>query len=86
VKTITDAGKQKQGRAEALRLAKSVSQIVVARGKRIVSFDMRKDKPSDDTLSVHLLGPTGNLRAPTMRVGSSLYVGFNEVAFANLMT
>jgi hypothetical protein len=85
-KSSTDASKQKRGRAEALRLAKSANHVVVAKGKKIVSFDMRKDNPSDETLSAHLLGPTGNLRAPTMRVGSSLYVGFNEDAFASLIT
>ena len=28
-----------------------------------------------------MLGPTGNLRAPTMRVGKITVVGFNDEAF-----
>jgi len=28
-----------------------------------------------------MLGPTGNLRAPTAKVGSTLLVGFNEDAY-----
>ena len=28
-----------------------------------------------------MLGPTGNMRAPTLRVGKSLLVGFNEEVF-----
>jgi arsenate reductase-like glutaredoxin family protein len=84
VKSVTDAGKQKQGRAEVLRLARSAANIVVARRKNIVCFNMKKDTPDDDTLLAHLLGPTGNLRAPTVRVGDSLLVGFNEEAYQNL--
>ena len=85
VKTVIDANKQKQGRAEALRLAKSAGKIVVAKGKNIVSFDMKKNPPDDETLLLHLLGPTGNLRAPTVRVGQSLLVGFNEEAYQRVV-
>ena len=28
-----------------------------------------------------MLGPTGNLRAPTIRSGSTLLVGFNEAQY-----
>ena len=32
-----------------------------------------------------LMGPTGNLRAPTARVGTTLMVGFNEEAYAEVL-
>jgi arsenate reductase-like glutaredoxin family protein len=80
-----DANKQKQGRAEALALAKAANVIHVARGKKIVTFDMKKAPPDDDTLLGHLLGPTGNLRAPTIRKGKTLYVGFNEETYRELI-
>jgi hypothetical protein len=41
--------------------------------------------PDDDTLAGYLLGPTGNLRAPTIQQGKSLYVGFNEEAYQALV-
>ena len=53
---------------------------VVAKGKKLVTFDM-KTPPDDDTLAAHLLGPTGNLRAPTFRRGTMLVVGFSEEAY-----
>src|SRR5207247_9319275 len=84
-KPIVDANKQKQGRAEALALAKAASVIHVARGKKSVTFDMKKDPPDDKTLLSHLLGPTGNLRAPTIKQGKTLYVGFNEDAYRELI-
>ena len=41
-------------------------------------FDLKKDKPSDVELAKVLLGPTGNLRAPALRRGKTLIVGFDE--------
>lgn len=85
VERITDANKEKQGRADALALAKSASVIHVAKGKKLVTFDMKKAPPDDDTLVGHLLGPTGNLRAPTIQHGKTLYVGFSPEAYAALV-
>ena len=85
VKDLIDAGKEKQGRDEALTLAKSADKIVIAKGKNTVTFDMKKDKPDDDTLAAGLLGPTGNLRAPSMRVGKTLFVGFNKEALEGIL-
>jgi arsenate reductase-like glutaredoxin family protein len=82
-KTVVDANKQKQGKAEALALARTVRVIHVAKGKKLVTIDM-KDAPDDETLAGLLLGPTGNLRAPTIRKGKTLYVGFNEEAYKAL--
>ena len=84
VEAATDASKERKGRAEALALAKTVGKIIVARGKKIVSFDLKKNRPDDDTLAAHLLGPTGNLRAPTVRRGQTLYVGFSEETYRDL--
>jgi len=46
---------------------------------------MKKDAPDDETLLSHMLGPTGNLRAPVIRKGKTLLVGFNEEAYADLL-
>ncbi|UCE58999.1 MAG: hypothetical protein JSU63_16340 [Phycisphaerales bacterium] len=43
---------------------------------------MRKDRPDNETLLSHMLGTTGNLRAPTIRSGKTLLVGFNEEVYA----
>ena len=77
---MTDATKEGKGRAEALALARTAETVVVAKGKKVLTFDM-KAPPDDDTLAAALLGPTGNLKAPTLRVGSTLLVGFGEAAY-----
>ena len=83
--TVVDATKNKHGRAEALQLARSAGRVVAARGKKTVVFDMKKDPPDDDTLAAHILGPTGNLKAPTLRIGDTLLVGFGEDAYQQVL-
>ena len=48
-------------------------------------FDLNMNRPDDDVLLAHLTGPTGNLRAPTARVGKTLLVGFNEEAYRQVL-
>jgi arsenate reductase-like glutaredoxin family protein len=50
--------------------------VHVAKGKKIVVFEMA-DEPSDDDLLKVMLGRSGTLRAPTVRRGKTLLVGFN---------
>ncbi len=75
--TEQQSASAKLGRDEALALARAASRVVVAKGRKIVEFDMRSE-PSDEDLLAALLGPTGNLRAPAIRQGKTLIVGFNE--------
>jgi hypothetical protein len=62
-----------------------VSKVVVAKGKKVLTFDLKKDPPADKDLLAHLLGPTGSLRAPTLRKGKTLLVGFNEEVYAGAL-
>lgn len=84
VREEVDAGKVRLGRKEALALARGVDRVVASRGAKVVAFDLRTDPPSDAELLAVLLGPTGNLRAPALRVGRTLVVGFGESVYAAL--
>ncbi len=68
-----------------MKLAAQVSKITIAKGKKVVTFAMGKDRPDDDTLLAHMLGPTGNPRAPVIRKGKNLFVGFDEEAYTQLL-
>lgn len=46
---------------------------------------MRRQPPSDEEILKLILGPTGNLRAPTIRVGKTLIVGFNPPGYEKLI-
>lgn len=85
VREQVDAGRNKLGRDAALALARQASRILVARGRSAVEFDMKKSPPDEQTLLAHLLGPTGNLRAPTLRKGGTLLVGFNEENYRSML-
>ena len=79
-----DARKKKIPAADALALAKQVDRIVAAKGSKVVTLDLKKDQPDAEALLAVLLGPTGNLRAPTFRVGRTLVVGFHEETYRSV--
>ncbi len=72
-----DAKKTAYKGADALAIVQQVDQLLVAKGKSVVRVDLKQEKPSDESLKKLLLGPTGNLRAPTLRKGKTLVVGFD---------
>jgi arsenate reductase-like glutaredoxin family protein len=66
-------------------LAHEVDEIYVAKGKRVIHMDLKSEKPDDDTLARLLLNSTGNLRAPTLKKGRTLIVGFDEATYEALL-
>lgn len=83
-KELIDAKKQRYGAEEAVALLQGMSKMVVAKGKKITEVNLKKDRPSDEELAKLMLGPTGNLRAPTMKIGKTVLVGFNADAYAEI--
>ena len=81
-----DARKVRIDADAALKLLDGMTRVVAARGKKVEVFDLKKDRPADDELLARLMGPTGNLRAPTARVGKTLVVGFNEEAYKQVLS
>jgi len=57
----------------------------VAKGKKVIRVDLRKSRPLRSELLELLLGPTGNLRAPTIRKGRTLLVGFDEATYKDVL-
>jgi arsenate reductase-like glutaredoxin family protein len=80
-----DAKKTTLKEKEALALVRGVDEIYASKGKQVVHLDLKKTKPDAATLRGLLLGPTGNLRAPTLRRGRTLIVGFDEATYAKLI-
>lgn len=80
-----DAKKSTITAAEAIALTKGVDEIYATKGKKVMHVVMAKDKPDADTLRGLLVGPSGNLRAPCLRTGRTLIVGFDEATYASLL-
>jgi arsenate reductase-like glutaredoxin family protein len=83
--TQVDAKKTTLKETEALALVREVDEIYASKGKQVVHLDLRKEKPDKAALLGLLLGPTGNLRAPTLRKGRTLLVGFDEASYAAVL-
>ncbi len=50
------------------------------KGKKVEEFDLKAGL-SDEAVAA-MLGPTGNLRAPTIITGQTVLVGFSDEVFA----
>jgi hypothetical protein len=70
---------RKLGRTEASELLADASKLIVAKGKKVSEWKIGA-RPQQEAVEA-MLGPTGNLRAPTLKVGKTILVGFNEEAF-----
>jgi hypothetical protein len=83
VKETVEARKVQITDEKAWELLKVANEIVVGRGKKSQTF-----KPSTENKAEILnncLGRTGNLRAPTLKVGNMIIVGFSEKMYENYL-
>jgi len=71
---------------EAFDLISQVDEVYATKGKKVIHLDLRKERPDKATLKGILLGPTGNLRAPTLRIGRRLVVGFDHETYQKLFS
>ena len=82
---VVDARAAKLGKRETVTILRKTSKVVAMKGKTVVRYDLKKDPPPEKELLGNILGPTGNLRAPALRFGKTLVVGFNEEAWSELL-
>jgi arsenate reductase-like glutaredoxin family protein len=68
--------------SDAKKLLKSASSLTVAKGKKVTQF--KAADLSTKAAAESMLGPTGNLRAPTIVMGKRLIVGFNQELFEEM--
>ena len=65
-------------------MARASHRLIAAKGKKVTTIDLQSAPPADDVLAGLMLGPTGNLRAPIIRVGQTILVGYNDQAFTDI--
>ena len=71
--------------AEALSALEGITELYVAKGRKSIFLDLARDRPSDEDLLALLLGRSGKLRAPAIRIGERLIVGYNAELLANTL-
>ena len=74
-----EARKMKIAGEDAWNLLSGAKKIVVGKGKKVLTFDPKTDDKEE--ILKHCLGRTGNLRAPTLKIGDLLVVGFNDAMY-----
>ena len=74
---------KKLSRSDAAAIAKASSKVFVAKGKKLDEFKPAGKAPK--AVVDAMLGPTGNLRAPCVRVGKTTLVGFNEETYESVL-
>lgn len=73
-----DAKKDRRGEDEAAQLLEGMTRLIVAKGKKVLEWDLTKQPPTAEEIRKNVLGPSGNLRAPTAVRGKTVLVGFND--------
>jgi arsenate reductase-like glutaredoxin family protein len=63
---------------------KKASRLFAAKGKKVVEVDLKKTDLTEEEILKLVLGPTGNLRAPTLLVGKKMVVGFNQEMYESV--
>lgn len=70
------------GEERARELILGAAKVFVAKGKKLEVFE--GGTAGEDVVG-RLLGATGNLRAPTIKAGEQLLVGFNEEVYREVL-
>ena len=71
--------------AKVKDLLSKANKVFAAKGKKRLEVNLKEDKVSDEDINKFMLGPTGNLRAPTMVIGETLLIGFNDELYKELL-
>ena len=73
----------KFNREEALELVRQAKELFVAKGKKLLHIESVEDA-SDEALAEVILGRSGTLRAPAIRVQSTFFVGYHADGYESL--
>lgn len=72
---VIDARKIKIDQTQAWELLQGAKSITAAKGKKVQRFEAVAAEK--EAVLKNVMGPSGNLRAPTYRIGDEFIVGFN---------
>lgn len=82
--SVVNARKEQFDRVRTLELLQPLREVVAVKGKKILRFSLTKGQQPPDALLSAVLGPSGNLRAPAIRAGEMLVVGFHPDVYGEL--
>ena len=82
VRETVDARKERYGPEDLDQLFDGASRLIAVKGKQSEVFDLRQGVDQDELVAA-IIGRSGNLRAPALRLGKTWIVGFGEPAWSD---
>lgn len=84
VSTVVDARTVRIDSESAWDLLKGATSIITAKGAKVQDWNPHSDGKSE--ILKQVMGPSGNLRAPTLRVNDDFIVGFNADLYGDWLS
>ncbi len=66
-------------------LLQGVGQVYSTKGRKVLHLDLREKPAREDVLAL-MMGRSGTLRAPVIKCGDTLIVGFDEETYTQVLT
>ena len=72
---------------DARGMLATADRLIACKGKKVGDFDVKgvSKKAIPEEAVTAMLGPTGNMRSPTLVVGKLLLVGYNDDIFNEVL-
>lgn len=78
---MVDARKERFDRQATWELVKDANKIITAKGKKVLTWNPKTDDP--ELILKSIMGPSGNLRAPTLQLNNQFLIGFHASVYEN---
>lgn len=86
VRETVKASGTRFGAKDLAQLFAGAKRVVVSRGSRATALDLTESPPGSAAFASAVLGPTGNLRAPSARLQRGVWlVGFGEAGWSEAL-
>ncbi len=82
---VQENAKQKLQAEDALKLVKDADHLYATKGRKLNHIDLSSGNATNDEILALMLGPTGNLRAPVVRSGKTIIVGYDEETYQKVL-
>lgn len=85
VREKVDARRTRIGPSALAKVVEGAKTVLVSDGRSVTRHDPREGESERKAMYARMVGPTGNLRAPTLRRGDLVVVGFHEKSIGELV-
>lgn len=86
IKDRVDARSTPLVESDALELIKNAKDLFITRGSKVIHFDLTREHPGNGSIVELVIGRSGKLRAPTIKVGRTVVVGFDQATYEKVLS